>query len=780
MTLPLPPLSVGEAAALINVGLFLLRVTLPLLQGAVLLGTLEHEKTAATWTVLPKIVYSSYLPQILRTDSAAGFSDGVSLRVSVMVYVSLFTTIILGTAQVLSPIGLGEVALSGHTVNATFAYVPDPSVLGMATLGRESYALSRGCGKGAYKPCPGIVSTAGPEEQQDSQVVFTTTVPTNITECFGSGTSSPGDLRSSSFDIHFRQFSAQLMVSNTNQTYKNVTGCYNAFIGQVVTEPGYHLREGLVIDAIDGGLGFRNHTVPSSPEMVNGATWEEDLLWMEPLTDRNAWFEYEDHASLYNQTLPYPDGEYHFDQRLLNATTVFKSKIQEAGYGANGSQTRIYRPNGPQTRIYGANGSQTLIFGPDQLFGDLIQIIDQVPMVSFTFTELDSLDGAGCREAVDGCSDTALYEEPFRWPRVSLRKCRNYVGSTAASADIPLVSCFYSVPPPVQVRLRNTTVEMKIVPRPISICAIGITATVKRVRFSYNATERNAAPSLSRLKVLSVGPVPYSRDEDKPLWAVENPGPGYNLTDINLQWGLVNDTSASRFAKGIRTIRAESLPLPATLESYNLDGSGYGDSLAGSRVPGLSLRTLLDQYSYQYPTDLESALRWQNLSDTPEKIINLRRTDLAANMMAGSKSRLDATPNGQGEVLMYQQRVTYRYEYGIAAYICCGIWLAWATACLYMLCIPRLRARLSPASLRVAVNSMSVGRLLVWAEDAGVRDSDLLLKIKMPTSDWLKAEGRRVVDLPVAAQEIEEEGIDTEVSQMAPSVDGAITAKVTE
>ena len=203
---------------------------------------------------------------------------------------------------------------------------------------------------------------------------------------------------------------------------------------------------------------------------------------------------------------------------------------------------------------------------------------------------------------------------------------------------------------------------------------------------------------------------------------------------------------------------------------------------AGARAPGLSLFNLLNNYayggySYNGGTDLISLLRWQNLSDTPEKIINLRWTELAANMMTGSKSRLDASPNGQGEVLMHQKTVTYRYECGIAAYICCGLWLAWAAACLYMLCVPRLRGRLSRDSLRVAVNSLSAGRLLVWRKDGRGRDSELLLKMKMSTRDWLRTEGGRVVNSSAAVEGPEEGGMDTdtELVRTAAPIDGVVS-----
>ena len=44
----------------------------------------------------------------------------------------------------------------------------------------------------------------------------------------------------------------------------------------------YRIIEGLVVDAIDGGIGFRNHTAPVELEL--GAEWNEDLLWITPET----------------------------------------------------------------------------------------------------------------------------------------------------------------------------------------------------------------------------------------------------------------------------------------------------------------------------------------------------------------------------------------------------------------------------------------------------------------------------------------------------------------
>ena len=47
-------------------------------------------------------------------------------------------------------------------------------------------------------------------------------------------------------------------------------------------DQGFYLVEGLIVDATTGGIGLRNHTVPLGTPL--GAQWEEDILWIEPVT----------------------------------------------------------------------------------------------------------------------------------------------------------------------------------------------------------------------------------------------------------------------------------------------------------------------------------------------------------------------------------------------------------------------------------------------------------------------------------------------------------------
>ena len=41
--------------------------------------------------------------------------------------------------------------------------------------------------------------------------------------------------------------------------------------------------EGVIADTVHGGVGYRNHTVPTG--MALGGQWAEDITWIEPVTE---------------------------------------------------------------------------------------------------------------------------------------------------------------------------------------------------------------------------------------------------------------------------------------------------------------------------------------------------------------------------------------------------------------------------------------------------------------------------------------------------------------
>jgi hypothetical protein len=114
---------------------------------------------------------------------------------------------------------------------------------------------------------------------------YDTRVPSNVYEYFQSGAARMGTTVSSLFDIEFRNYKIERdRVSNFIQNGSDyLTGGYRQ-ITNVILNDRYEVGEGLVIDTKKGGVGFRNHTIPTE-QFTYGASWEEDLLFIEPVTE---------------------------------------------------------------------------------------------------------------------------------------------------------------------------------------------------------------------------------------------------------------------------------------------------------------------------------------------------------------------------------------------------------------------------------------------------------------------------------------------------------------
>ena len=198
-------------------------------------------------------------------------------KIVAMKYVILSTSILVAVSGVITPIGLGQNIILGPLVNASFGYAPDTSMFGQGTPSRTGYAESRHCNA---RPCPGwnssdVVETPyGPQARPD--------IPTNIVECFESGTTASNDLRCNPFEIQFRQFTS-VPISESMPGLTNTTGGFS-MLESVLLDGSIEAREGIILDLVKGGIGFRNHTVPIQPQMRYGSQWTEDILWIEPVT----------------------------------------------------------------------------------------------------------------------------------------------------------------------------------------------------------------------------------------------------------------------------------------------------------------------------------------------------------------------------------------------------------------------------------------------------------------------------------------------------------------
>ncbi len=102
-------------------------------------------------------------------------------------------------------------------------------------------------------------------------------IPIRLLETYSSGTKN-GSTVSNFFDIQWRRYTTHTdSLLNNNEKYLRPN---SRNIENLVLQDRQFAVEGLVIDMIDGGVGFRNRTIPIGFQY--GVEWEEDLLFITP------------------------------------------------------------------------------------------------------------------------------------------------------------------------------------------------------------------------------------------------------------------------------------------------------------------------------------------------------------------------------------------------------------------------------------------------------------------------------------------------------------------
>lgn len=201
--------------------------------------------------------------------------------------------LLVSIAGVVTPLGLYERdELGDEEISTAFSYVRDSSAFFMGTSPRDNdKPFSRTCtltvgglNSACAIPCPyssdvAVVEVKGTSYTCPSPRGFNLTVPNILREIYTSGTSAQRTTLSNYFDIEWRQ----------------LTTSYNQYAGNGTRVPAGAFRlleslsldntirpvEGLVVDGKSGGIGFRNHTLPTDPSR-RGISWSEDLLFIEP------------------------------------------------------------------------------------------------------------------------------------------------------------------------------------------------------------------------------------------------------------------------------------------------------------------------------------------------------------------------------------------------------------------------------------------------------------------------------------------------------------------
>jgi len=127
------------------------------------------------------------------------------------------------------------------------------------------------------------------------------------------------------------------------------------------------------------------------------------------------------------------------------------------------------------------------------------------------------------------------------------------------SIDFIDVTCAFLVTPPQRKRTDSPT--HNAIPRwqqSIHVCASVPRASVKEVSFVYKDA---GAPSLAHLSITNVQAKRYLNEKSKPIWAIENPGPGWYISNIRLLWGIVAEKFKN--SPSLWTFQKERLYLPA-------------------------------------------------------------------------------------------------------------------------------------------------------------------------------------------------------------------------
>jgi hypothetical protein len=203
----------------------------------------------------------------------------------------LFCSLLVSLAAIVTPLGLHDgIGLETKSTQVRFQYVKDLSALGEGTGPRLDVGFSRICAGGALA-CPGTATEVTTTNGSTSvEGTYDIRIPKRTYDFLMSGLKRLAPTVSSTFDIQYRNFlkrndSGYIFV---NPEYFNNGSDYDIGTYRQITtlliNNAWEPVEGLIVDTKDGGVGFRYHSIPSD-FLPFGAAWQEDLLFIEPVTE---------------------------------------------------------------------------------------------------------------------------------------------------------------------------------------------------------------------------------------------------------------------------------------------------------------------------------------------------------------------------------------------------------------------------------------------------------------------------------------------------------------
>lgn len=627
-----------------------------------------------------------------------------------------------------------------------------------------------------------VLDSDGFVESSEAIGTYNITIPQSQRDLYSGGVSKFSKSVSNFFDIKSRQYAWRTQQGKNNDKPYPVDTW--RMLRSIVLDEKLEAVEGLVVDMINGGIGFRNHSVPM--HVSQGAEWTEDLLWMEPFTecvDTNLTLEYTipdppslSYTNMQNISLIDNGGFSNLIQQypyLKMDDNQNNPKLRDRAYKAawlvNVYAALIFNVTRPSPHAFGYLNSELgkkfpLADGSnpgaspagvyvDRLFENLVDLNKNVVSTrNNTFT--------------NQTETTGIYQNPWgisseNYSDINIL-CQGTGGGDYANSSNIQVQCglFYTAAQRVDGKESMVLEPNSTWRQGVYTCATSNKVSLKTVSFRYNAT---LGSDLSSLNVLNVTEKTYPSKDDMPLWGIEQPEPTYKISDIDQLWGLVSDSfdPSTAVANNISLKRAPELYLPGYVWSVDVSTgfSGYEYNPAG-QLPKKILATTYSSisgtaygaaYDYTGATNLAMFNRWQGLSknvDDVPTILNLIWTDLAANTFQGSKgwkydesvelSKRDTDSDEETlvPVLLYRKRVQYRWVYGIPAFIVltvCGLVLLASLVFAFI--------RQGPTRVRYYLHQLSAGRLLAVQHYPGQCNKEA------ETKEWIQRVGREIVDI---------------------------------
>ncbi|KAL4890583.1 hypothetical protein BDV59DRAFT_184244 [Aspergillus ambiguus] len=761
-------ISVADASGIIAALVFLIQLFIPLAVAFTLVGLVREQESAVTWSVLGRAIHSTHWPMILGADTATG--RGVRRTVQLCTTMLPLALGVLAVASIVTPLGLYD-SFSPSPTKAPrdFQYVKDPTVMGSATPPRSPLPFNRHCGSFYDVACPGSNTIVLGKDTNDTATSSTpfgynVTIPQNVTDVFDSGRTGFGSSVSSIWDIQWRSY-----VHRSEQDYNNgsrrLLGSYRP-IQQVFLESDYAAVEGLVVDTKQGGIGFRNHTIPKSPG--HGVTWEEDLLWVQPessCVNTNLTLDLTlGDTSVEKMVLTDHGGFINVPRHLPNRTYASVQEELDLAYHAfrgayiNNMWAMFYmNVTNPANETTNTDLFQYLKSHLGKTFpmdGDSVspRAIQTGGLAAFIENQLLTVSNS-------------TYTNPFNLSYKDFSTINDFCQQTSdvspVSIDSVAVSCgiIYGAATPSDGSNAFTWDPKSTWSIPLYTCASATKAMIKTVHFSYNGTG-----SLKDLHILGIYDKQYERQEDLPYWGVER-REDLNVGDVSPVWGMVAPEYKDH--PGLSVVQKEHLWLPdgqSTLSigysSDNLPAAEFANKALravyqiGSDPTGFEMSAGESIADYSGQNNAGMFTTWQNMTKTAAgsaNVFNLIWTDIAANAVVGTRAYNwsvrpaefardgDEAPGSPLRVAVfpYERRLGYQIPYAIPAIFVAVILGLIALAMLGVVCT----GRTGLGKMKRFLHHTSVGRTLTtflypddsyrqattktWITRAGVKPVDL-------------------------------------------------------